>query len=65
MKYRTVPPAKVYLTRGLHRPEKGGRCQITFRENPLRGKRIMEKGQYDGRKLPVKGIPSASALNAL
>ena len=50
----TIPPIKVYLTRGLHQLEKGRRCEIALYKNPLRGKRTMERGQDGGRELPVK-----------
>ena len=66
MKYRVVPPAKIYRTRGLHRSEKGKGLKIALREDPFGGERIREKeGQGGGRKLLVKGIPFPAALNAL
>ena len=65
VKYHTVPLAKVYPTRGLHRLEKGKRCEIMFWEDLFGGKRIMEGGQDGGRKLPLKCIPSPTTLNEL
>ena len=66
MKYCVVPPAKIYLTRGLHQSKKGKGLKIALLEDPFGGERIREKGdQGGGRKLPVKGIPFPTALNAL